>query len=157
MTRAAVLPEKPKEEADRHAPVPLTALSALSSAAKPGCRSVAAVYRPAHRHRQKYACCPAAGADTRVRLGAGASAGSRPATGRDAQAGRAGGGSRDGGQPHVDNPGCCRYRPIPHARGDTGSLGRQLDAHPDGAHRGGSPRRPRLGLRARPGGHRAGR
>ncbi len=99
--RRAASSDKPKEEADRHAPAPLSALSALSSGAKPGGRSVAAIYRPANGRRQKYDCCrirgPTTQAGARARPGAGASAGPRPATGRDAQAGRARGGPRDGG------------------------------------------------------------
>ena len=70
-----------------------------------------------------------------ARSGAGASAGPRPATSRDAQARRAGGGSVDGGQPHIAHSDRGRHRLIPHAIGDTGSPGHQRDAYPDGAHR----------------------
>jgi len=53
---AAVLSDEPKEEADGHAPAPLSVPGALSSPAQPGGWSVAEVSRPADRHRQKYDC-----------------------------------------------------------------------------------------------------
>ncbi len=79
----AMLSDEPEEEADNYSPAHLSALSTLSSATEPGCRSMAAVPRPAHGYRQKYDCCrirgPAAQADAGTRFGAGASPGSRPA------------------------------------------------------------------------------
>src|SRR5438445_74567 len=92
LMRAAMLSDELEEEADGYSTAPISALGALSSLANPGGRSVAAVPRPANRHRQKYDCRrirgAAAEADPGAHLGAGASPGPRPATGRDAQTGR---------------------------------------------------------------------
>src|SRR6266567_3001742 len=58
MRRAAVLSDEPKEEADGHAPAPLSAPGALSSPAQPGGWSVAAVPRTCQRAPAKVRLLP---------------------------------------------------------------------------------------------------